>query len=97
MPRRVKEHEIVSPDEIAAAFAQPPWGGYAPIVAPEQLAEITGRSRSTIYQWIQQGRLDGALRRRGKGILIWRDKAISLLFNGPDWGPDGDNRDDKRS
>ena len=94
MPQRVKKHEIVSPDDIAAAFARPPWDKYGPIVTPEQLAKIAGRSRSTVYQWLQQGRLDGALRRRGKGVLIWRDKAIYLLFNGPNWGPTGDNRDD---
>ena len=94
MPRRVKKHGIVSPDEIAAAFAQPPLDGYRPIITPAQLAEITGRSRSTVYFWIAQGRLDGAIRRRGKGVLIWRDKAVGLLFNGPDWSPSGDDQDD---
>ena len=39
----------------------------------------------TVYEWIAKGRLDGAFRKRGKHILIWRDRALDLLFNGPDW------------
>lgn len=67
-------------DEIRAAL-----GDYPPIITPAQLAEITGISRSTVYQWIAQDRLKGALRRRGKHVLIWRDRAVELLFNGPRW------------
>jgi len=56
-----------------------------PIVNPQQLAELVGVGRSTIYEWIAKGRLDGAFRRRGKHQLIWLARAIQILFNGPEW------------
>lgn len=62
--------------------------GFAPIVNPKQLAEIVGVGRATIYDWIAKGRLDGAFRKRGKHVLIWLDRAIHVLFNGPDWRED---------
>ncbi|MFV1965253.1 MAG: hypothetical protein ACC628_07490 [Pirellulaceae bacterium] len=34
---------------------------------------------------IEVGRLDGAFRNRGKHILIWRDRALDIIFNGPEW------------
>jgi len=76
---------VASREAIAAAFSQA--GGQAdrPIVSPEQLAEILGLSRKTLYAWIAMGRLDGAFRKRGKHHLIWRDRAIDVLLNGPDW------------
>jgi hypothetical protein len=75
---------VVTRQEIAAAFAK---GGSEDrhIVSPEQLAAIIVCSRKTIYDWIAKGRLDGTFRKRGKHILIWRDKALDLLLNGPDW------------
>jgi excisionase family DNA binding protein len=63
--------------ELAAKFP--------PILSPTQLAELFGLSVKTIYLWIAAGRLDGSFRRRGKHVLIWRDRAIDLLFNGRDW------------
>jgi excisionase family DNA binding protein len=55
------------------------------ILSPVQLANLAGLSVKTIYEWITKGRLDGAFRKRGKHVLIWRDRAIHLLFNAPDW------------
>jgi excisionase family DNA binding protein len=55
------------------------------ILAPAQLAQLLGLSVKTIYEWIAKGRLDGAFRKRGKHVLIWRDRAIDLLFNGKEW------------
>jgi len=76
---------VVTREAIAAIFAK--GGGQAdqPIVSPKQLGAIVGVSRKTIYSWIGKGRLDGCFRKRGKHVLIWRDKAIDLLFNGPEW------------
>ncbi len=90
MSRRGKNREILSLDEIHRAFERPPWDRFGPIVTPEQLAEITGRSKSTIYLWIGKGRLKGAIRKRGKGVLVWRDRAIHHLFNDPAWQPSGE-------
>jgi excisionase family DNA binding protein len=68
-------------DEIRQAMdsMDPP---FPPIVSPKLLASLLGVSRKTIYEWISQGRLDGAFRKCGKHNLIWRDRAIELIFNG---------------
>jgi excisionase family DNA binding protein len=71
--------------EIARTFDSDLAAKFPPILSPAQLAELLGLSLKTIYQWIAAGRLDGSFRRRGKHVLIWRDRAIDLLFNGSDW------------
>ncbi|MBL9081824.1 MAG: helix-turn-helix domain-containing protein [Planctomycetales bacterium] len=55
------------------------------IISPIQLAGVLGLSKKTVYEWIAKGRLDGAFRKRGKHNLIWRDRALEILFNGPEW------------
>ena len=67
-------------NEIARAF-----DGVPPILSPDQLASVLGLSIKTVYFWIADGRLDGAFRRRGKHLLIWRDRAVDRIFNGPNW------------
>lgn len=78
--------------EIRGAFegAGPP-----PILSPQQLGKAIGISPKTIYQWIAQGRFDGTFRHRGKHIRLWRDRAIQLFFNGPDWN-ERSNRSNSR-
>ena len=61
---------------------------YRPILTPAQLADLVQVSVKTLYEWIAKGRLDGAFRKRGKHVLIWRDRALDLLFNGPEWNHD---------
>jgi len=56
-----------------------------PIVSPKELAEFLGLALSTIYEWIQRGRLDGCFRRRGKHVLIWLARAVAVIFNGSEW------------
>lgn len=75
----------LSKAEITQAFADDSGMHTPPILSPVQLAELCGLSRKTIYEWIAKGRLDGAFRKRGKHALIWRDRAIDILFNGPEW------------
>lgn len=55
------------------------------ILSPAVLATLLGVKRKTIYGWIAAGRLDGCFRKRGKYNLIWRDKALDRIFNGPEW------------
>jgi excisionase family DNA binding protein len=74
----------LSDDEIRAAVS----AATPPILTPAQLAALLGLSRKTIYEWIARGRLDGAFRKRGKHNLIWRDRALKVLFNGPEWETD---------
>lgn len=75
----------LSADEIARTFAGELAERFPPILSPAQLAGLVGKSIKTIYAWMAMGRLDGAFRRRGKHALIWRDRALALLFNGKDW------------
>lgn len=72
-------------NEIARVFDGDLAAKFPPILCPAQLAELTGLSTKTIYFWIAEGRLDGAFRKRGKHCLIWRDRAIDLLFNSNSW------------
>ncbi len=58
---------------------------YPPIMGPEEVARMLGYARSTVYQWIAAGRLDGAYRRRGKHVRLWRDRVLHIFFNGPEW------------
>jgi excisionase family DNA binding protein len=75
-------------EEIARAFHGPAAEQYPPILSPQQLAGLLGLSVKTVYHWIAQGRLDGTFRKRGKHVLIWRARALDLLFNGKDWNDD---------
>ena len=78
----------LSKEEIARPFCDAGGGPYPVILSPDQLAGLTGLSVKTIYEWIAKGRLDGAFRKRGKHVLIWRDRAVDMLFNGKEWTND---------
>jgi excisionase family DNA binding protein len=74
----------LSVEEIRRAF-ESGRASAPPIVSPGALAAHLGLSVKTVYEWLSRGRLDGAYRKRGKHVLIWRDRAIDTLFNGTDW------------
>jgi excisionase family DNA binding protein len=82
-----RQHPL-SKDEIDRAFAASSDSKTGPILSTQQLAELLNLSVKTIYEWIAKGRLDGAFRKRGKHNLIWRDRALKVLFNGPEWETD---------
>jgi len=71
--------------EITTAFPAGGESGVPPILTVDLLADLVHVSSKTVYFWIAQGRLDGAFRKRGKHHLIWRDRAIEILFNGKEW------------
>jgi excisionase family DNA binding protein len=71
--------------QIRHAFAEGLAGQTPVVLSPCQLGKLLGIKTKTIYEWIARGRLDGAFRKRGKHVLIWRDRAIDLIFNGPEW------------
>ena len=75
----------LSKAEIQQAFADDEGARFGPILTPAQLADLMRVSVKTLYQWLAEGRLDGAFRKRGKHHLIWRDRAIDILFNGKEW------------
>jgi len=72
-------------DEIARPFVGATAEQFPVVLSPDQLAELVGLSVKTIYEWMSKGRLDGAYRKRGKHVLIWRDRALDILFNGKEW------------
>jgi excisionase family DNA binding protein len=76
---------IISRDELQAVFNGDAANVSPVIMSPRQLADLVGLSVKTIYAWIAAGRLDGCFRKRGKHNLIWRDKALEQILNGPDW------------
>jgi excisionase family DNA binding protein len=80
-----KRKQTLSKVEIAKAFAEGTGAQFPPIMTVDQLAVLLQISRKTLYEWAETGRLDGAFRKRGKHILFWRDRAIDIIFNGPEW------------
>jgi excisionase family DNA binding protein len=75
----------LSRDEIARPFQGAVGERFPAILSPAGLADLLGLSVKTVYEWIARGRLDGAFRKRGKHVLIWRDRALDLIFNGKEW------------
>ena len=74
-------------NEIARPFSGDQAQLYPAVLSPQQLALLLGKSVKTIYDWMAKGRLDGSYRKRGKHVLIWRDRALDIIFNGKDWNP----------
>ena len=70
---------------LARLFAGELADRYPPVLSPAGLAGLLGRSPKTIYHWIALGHFDGAFRKRGKHVLLLRDRALCLPFNGKDW------------
>jgi excisionase family DNA binding protein len=83
-----KRKRILTKDELQRPFVDVDGHDRLPVISPAQLAALCGVSTKTIYHWIAAGRLDGTFRKRGKHVLIWRDRALDTLFNGPDWTDD---------
>ena len=78
----------LSKAEIQQAFADGPGAQFPPILSVDQFATLLQLNAKTVYEWIAKGRLDGVFRKRGKHHLIWRDRALDLLFNGTEWNHD---------
>jgi len=85
MSRQPSNRVKLTSQEIAEAFSSSGNAYIPPILSPTQLADLVGLSVKTIYEWIGKGRLDGTYRKRGKHCLIWRDRAIKLIFDGKDF------------
>ena len=75
----------LSKDEIHEAFSSADGARFRPILTPAQLADLAQLSVKTIYEWIAKDRLNGAFRKRGKHVMIWRDRAMDIIFNGKEW------------
>lgn len=82
-----RQHPLTK-DEIERTFAGTTGKQTGPILSPQQLADLLGLSVKTIYEWIARGRLDDSFRKRGKHLLIWRDRALKQIFNSAEWSSD---------
>jgi excisionase family DNA binding protein len=69
-----------SPSDFEAACRDLP-----AVLSVELAAKALHVPRKTIYQWSSAGRLDACARRRGKRLLILRDKFFQEIFNGNNW------------
>ena len=78
----------ISTEELQAPFTGALAEQFPPILTPVLLAALLHLSPKTMYEWIAKGRLDGAFRKRGKHVLIWRDCALEHIFNGREWNND---------
>jgi excisionase family DNA binding protein len=83
-----QRRRLLTEEELSRPFHGDWARRYPPILSVRQLAALLNGSPKTIYEWIGKGRLDGAFRKRGKHILIWRDRALDLLFNAQEWADD---------
>ena len=59
--------------------------GWPPILKVEEAAKLAREPVRTIYDWSSAGRLTRCARRRGKRLLINRDRFIEEIFNGREW------------
>ena len=72
----------ITAEEIDIAFRDEAMrSAFPPILSPEKLGQLLGISVSTIYLWIAKGKFAGAVTKIGKHQLIWRNRAIEVLFN----------------
>jgi excisionase family DNA binding protein len=70
----------MSSSEISAAFGHLPT-----VISVQEAADALKIPKKTVYEWSSQGRLVACARKRGKRLLILRDKFFSEVFNGSDW------------
>ena len=64
---------------------------FPPILKTEQVLLLFGIAKSTLQEWISQGRLCDTYRVRGKHRFFWRDRLIDQIFNGPEWKNNDDH------
>jgi hypothetical protein len=77
----------LTPEELAAACRDANGNPLPSVMTPAEFAHLARLSVKTIYEWHARGRLANCARRRGKHLLIWRDRALTELFSGPEWNP----------
>lgn len=51
---------------------------FPPVLTPTLAALLIDRTPGAIYHYPAAGKLKGAVRKRGKHLLIWRDRALAL-------------------
>lgn len=70
----------LSQQELQASFSALP-----PVLSVDQAAKAIQVPVKTLYEWSSKGFLKECARRRGKRLLILRDKFLTEVFNGADW------------
>ncbi len=59
--------------------------GWSPVLTVKEAAKLARKPVGTIYDWSSAGRLVRCARKRGKHLIINRDRFIEELFNGREW------------
>jgi hypothetical protein len=88
--------KLLTREQIHRLFAED-GDRWPPFMPPELFYQMLGlKSVKTVYCWISDGRLEKAVRKRGKYNLIIRDRAVEILFNGPSWTKNGKRKKNPR-
>jgi hypothetical protein len=67
--------------EIQQAFGSGKWADeFPPILNVAQAARLAHVPRATLYDWSSRDLLAGCAKRKGKRLLIWRDRFVQWLF-----------------
>jgi len=75
----------VTEDEINSLFTGEWAAKYPPLLTFNEVAELFRARPKTVYQWIAQGRFDGACRKRGKRYVFLRNRVMHIYLNDKDW------------
>ena len=75
---------MIAIEEIAQAFEE---AGWPPVLNVVHVAEILHLSTKSVYDWHAKGRFKGAVVKRGKHLLFFRNRLIDAVFNGKSEGP----------
>ena len=59
--------------------------GWSTVLTVKEAAKLAREPVKTIYDWSSAGRLARCARKRGKRLLIVRDRFIEEIFNGREW------------
>ena len=67
--------------EIRQAFGSGKWADeFPPVLDVPQAARLARVPKGTIYDWSSRDLLAGCAKRKGKRLLIWRDRFVQWLF-----------------
>jgi hypothetical protein len=67
--------------ELKEMFADPVWiSKFPPLLSVDAAADLANVPKGTIYDWSSRGLLASCANKRGKRLLILRDRFVQFLF-----------------
>ena len=71
----------IGKNEFREMFAHATWANkFPPLLSVDAAAELANVPKGTIYDWSSRGLLDACANRRGKRLLILRDRFVQYLL-----------------